>query len=537
MKKLVLLVVMVMLAAFCLAGCGGDDVSSDDTTTTTAGGNQLIIGISSVPTSLDEQQISDYNSDRVASEIYDTLLRFSDTGTDVEPNLATDWDISEDGLTYTLTLRDDVKFHDGTDFNAEAVVFNYERFVSGDPVFAYADPIFGSVTSPEEDRIVKSAEAVDDTTVVFHLYQPFAPFLAHLAMTQFSIVSPTAADGVDVQDFGRSPVGTGPYKFGSWTGETEVVLEKNDDYWGNTPNVDRLIYRFITDDNTRLNELEAGSIDIAVDPLPDSIAGFEANSGFQILQEPGLHTWYLSLNTQVAPFDNADIRHAFYYAIDREAIVDNILLGTGVLAENFLPPATPGYTSDVPKYEYSPEKAKELLEKAGATDLTVDFWVPEGGSGMQSPDAMATAIQGDLANVGVTLNIKKLEWGAYLDQMFGDFPPEDQEMLLGQMSWISDNGDPDNFLFFLCSNTQWPPNYNSAYYSNAEFEKLITEARFNPNWDERKPLYEEAQKILMGDLPYLPIDHEIITAIGRDGIDGFVIHPRGFFRTGNVTMP
>ncbi|MCL2491696.1 MAG: ABC transporter substrate-binding protein [Coriobacteriia bacterium] len=528
MKKLALLIMVLLIAGLLLVGCGSDDVTDDGTTTTTSGENQLIIGISSVPVSLDEQQISDYNSDRVASELYDTLLRFTDDSTDVEPGLATDWDVSEDGLTYTITLRDGVKFHDGTDFDADAVVYNFERFTSGEPVFAYADPIFD---------MVDSVSAPDESTVVFKLKEPFAPFLAHLAMTQFSIVSPTAAEESGIQDFGRNPVGTGPYKFVSWTGETEVIMERNDDYWGDKPNIDRLIYRFITDDNTRLNELEAGSIDIAVDPLPDSIAGFEAHSGFQILQEPGLHTWYLSLNTQVPPFDKAEVRHAFYHAIDREAIVDNILLGTGVLAVNFLPPATPGYTDDVPKYEFSPEKAKELLAEAGEENLTVDFWVPEGGSGMQSPDAMATAIQGDLANVGVTLNIKKLEWGAYLDQMFGDFPPEDQEMLLGQMSWISDNGDPDNFLYFLCSNTQWPPNYNSAYYSNDDFEKLIIEARFNPVWEEREPLYKEAQQILMGDLPYLPIDHEIITAIGREGITGFVIHPRGFFRTTGVTVP
>jgi peptide/nickel transport system substrate-binding protein len=529
MKKFLFIVFVVLLASVMLVGCGSDsdDVTDDGTTATTSGANQLVIGISSAPTSLDEQQISDYNSDRVASEMYDTLLKFSDDSTDVNANLATDWDISDDGLVYTLKLRDDVKFHDGTDFNAEAVKYNFDRFTSGEAVFAYADPIFD---------MVESCEVVDDT-VVFTLIEPFAPFLAHLAMTQFSIVSPTAAESMSIQEFGENPVGSGPYKFESRTGETEVVLVANDDYWNGRPSLDKLIYRFITDDNTRMNELEAGSIDIAVDPLPDSIEGFANHGDFQVFQEPGLHTWYLSLNTQVAPFDNKLVRQAFYYAIDRDAIVESILQGTGVVSENFLPPATPGYTSDVPKYPFDPEKAKELLAEAGAEDLVVDFWVPEGGSGMQQPDAMATAIQGNLADVGVTLNIKKLEWGAYLSQMFDKgLAPEDQEMLLGQMSWISDNGDPDNFLYFLCHSSQWPPNYNSAYYKNEEFDKLITEARFNPDWDEREPLYHKAQYILMDDLPYLPIDHEIITSIGRAGITGFIQHPRGFFRTTGVTF-
>ena len=535
MKKLALLICVVMIASVLLVGCGG---TGDDTTgtTTTGGANQLVIGISSAPTSLDEQQISDYNSDRVASEMYDTLLKFEDNSTDVKANLATEWRISEDGKVYTLKLRDDVKFHDGTDFNADAVVYNYERFTSGEPQFVYAGPIFD---------MVKSCEATGDYEVVFTLNDPFAPFLVHLAMTQFGMVSPTAAGAVEpgtqaftdrIQAFGENPVGSGPYKFESRTGETEVVLVRNEEYWGEKANLDKLIYRFITDDNTRMNELESGSIDIAVDPLPDSIAGFSANPDFQVFKEEGLHTWYLSLNTQMPPFNDAKVRQAFYYAIDRDAIVDNILLGTGVKAENFLPPMTPGYNKDVPKYPFDPEKAKALLAEAGVENLVLDFWVPEGGSGMQQPDAMATAIQGDLADVGVTLNIKKLEWGAYLDQMFGDIPYDKQEMMLGQMSWISDNGDPDNFLYFLCHSSQWPPNYNSAYYKNEEFDELITKARFSPEWADREPLYKDAQTILMTDLPYLPIDHEFITSIAKSNISGFVTHPRGFFRTTGVTL-
>ena len=515
MKKLLVLLCVLLVACVVLVGCGKGGSS-----------NQLVIGISSVPTSLDEQQISDYNSDRVASEIFDTLLRFADDSTDVEPCLAKSWTISDDGLVYTLELRDDVKFHDGTDFNAEAVVLNYERFTSGAPEFAYAGPIFD---------MVEKAEATGEYEVTFTLVEAFSPFLKHLAMTQFSISSPTAFQKVSkLEDYGRSPVGTGPYKVVEWNGETEVILEKNADYWGGAPKLDRLIYRFITDDNTRLNELEAGTIDIAVDPLPDSLKGFEENPDFQVLQRPSLHTWYLSLNTQMPPFDKKEVRQAFYYAIDRQAIVDNILQGTGVVSENFLPPATPGYTSDVPKYDYNPEKAKELLAAAGAENLTLDLWVPEGGSGMQQPDAMATAIQSDLAKAGVTLNIKKLEWGEYLDTMFGDVAPKDQEMLIGEMSWISDNGDPDNFLYFLCSETQWPPTYNSAYYSNKDFEDLIIKARFTPDGPEREQLYADAQKILMDDLPYLPIDHEVITSIAKSTITGFVQHPRGFFRTTNV---
>ena len=522
MKSKVLLVTLavVLTATLALTGCGNAGNATADVTK-----DQIVVGISSEPTSLDEQQITDYNSDRVASEIYDTLVRFQDEGMEVEPDLATSWDISDDGLTYTFHLRDDVKFQDGTDFNADAVVWNYKRMT--DPkaecydtgTYDYADTLFSEV---------KDCTAPDAKTVVFTLKEPFAPFLPTMAMTQFSINSPTAVKKWG-KDYTRNPVGTGPFKFKEWKSGTEVTLAANPDYFGGAPKVKTLIYRFIKDSNVRQNEFESGSLNVMVDIIPDNLAALKKNTKYSVVESESLHTWYLSLNCNAKPFNDVRVRQAFMYGINRQAIVDGILLGTGTLAENFLPPVTPYYTSDVHKYPYDPDKAKQLLAEAGESNLTVDFYVPESGSGMQQADTMATAIQSDLAKVGVTLNIKKLEWGAYLDKMFR--APEGQDMLMGEMSWISDNGDPDNFLRILAGGDQWPTaGFNSAYYKNADFDAAVKEGMQSSDDAVRKEAYTKAQKILMEDVPYIVVDHEKQIVAMDKNLKDVKINPRGFFR-------
>lgn len=534
MKKRIILLslaALLVLSMSALAGCGKKDDKGD-----VAGGEkQVVVAISSEPTSLDEEQISDYNSDRVASELYDTLVRFKDGSLEIEPCLAESWDISADGLTYTFKLRKDVKFHDGTEFNADAVKFNYDRIKDPNSefydtgVWAYADVVF-------DPTIVEGVKVVDPFTVQFNLKTPYAPFINNMAMTQFSIASPTAVAKYG-KEYSNNPVGTGAFKFVSWTQGSEVTLEKNADYFGGAPKIDKLIYRFIKDDNVRLNEFEAGSVDFIVDILPDSLMGLKDNPDNTVLEQPGMHTWYVSLNCLVAPFDKVENRQALYYAIDRQSIVDNILQGTSTLANNLMPPTIPSYSDDVPKYEYNPEKAKELLKSAGNPEgFSVDFYVPESGSGMQQADAMAAAIQSDLAKVGIKLNIQKMEWGAYLDKMFQ--APDKQDMLMGEMSWLSDNGDPDNFLYVLAGGkSQFPTaGFNSAYYNNDALNKILVEARGELDQAKRDTLYAEAQKIVMTEVPYLVVDHENQIVAMKNKIEGFKLSPRGFFRFAKVDV-
>lgn len=525
MRKLTVLLIL-SLAILALAGCGEGTEDAVDA------GSTIIIGLQAEPVALDPAQLTDYNSSRACMEMFDCLIRFKDGSTDLEPGLATDWEISEDGLEYTFTLREGVSFHDGTTFDAEAVKFNVDRQIdpsheyhdSGD--FAYADFTLGMV----EEVVV-----LDEYSVKFILDEPFAPFLGNIAMHAAAIVSP-AAIMEHGKDVALNPVGTGPYKFVSWDPGVEVILEKNEDSWRGVPTVDRLIFRPIVEDQTRLTELEAGSVDFIVGVLPDDLEYLKNSTDLQVVEQPGMHTWYLSLNCQRAPFDNVLVRQAANYAINKESIVDNILKGTGVLAKNLLPPVVWGYTDDVHDYSYDPEKARALLEEAGYDfDQVVDFHVPKSGSGMQQPVTMATAIQADLEAVGMQTRILQLDWGTFLDESFKTV--EHNEFQMHELSWMGDNGDPDNFLYILLSGEQWPEDgFNDAFYKNEEVDELLREARTISDHDRRIELYHQAQKLIAEDSPVIVVDHETQIVVMKNKIKGFELHPTGVFRFDKVTI-
>ncbi len=493
-------------------------------------GGTIIVGLQAEPTTLDSQQISDYNSHRAAYGIYDTLLHFKDESTEVEPGLAEAWDISDDGLVYTLHLRQGIKFHDGTDFNAEAVKFNLERQI--DPNHPYHDT--GEFPYAEFTwGMVDSVEVVDDSTVNITLKEIFAPFLNHLAMHPAAMVSPAAVEKYGA-DFSSHPVGTGPFKFVSWSPGVEVVLEKNPDYWRGAPHIDKVIFRPIIEDQSRLTELEAGGVNFIVNVPPDDLARLKGDSRFTVVEQPGMHTWWVAFNQSKAPFNDTRVRQAMNYAVNKKAIVDNLLKGTGTLAINPLPPVVWSYTDDIQRYDYNPEKAKELLAEAGYPDgFSCSFWVPESGSGMQQPVAMGTAIQADLKAVGIDCQIQTFEWGTYLDKVI--VPPDKAEFDLFEMSWIGDNGDPDNHLYILLSGEQWPPaGYNMGFYKNDQVDAILQEARTTLDRAKRTELYQQAQKLIAEDPPWIIIDHETQIVVMDQKIKNFKLHPTGPFRFENV---
>ncbi len=498
----------------------------------TTGGKVVVIGLEAEPTSLDAHQISDYNSSRAAMELYDQLVRFKDESTELEPSLAIKWDVSEDGLEYIFYLRQDVKFHDGTQFDADAVKFNIDRQIDPKHPFhdtgqyAYADFTFGSIAS---------VEVMDPFTVKMTLIEPFAPFLSNMAMHAASMVSPAAVEkyGADIT---KNPVGTGPYKFVSWIPGVEVILEKNVEHFRSEPKIDRLIFKAITEAQTRLAELEAGNIDLIVNVPPDDIIRLQSDSRVQMIEQPSMHVWWTAFNTQRMPFNDVRVRQAFNYAVNKEAIIEGILQNTGDLANSPLPPTVWGHNAKLKNYEYNPEKAKQLLADAGyAGGLEVTYWVPESGSGMQQPQVMAAAIQADLAKVGVTVKIQTLEWGTYLDKVF--VPVGENDMDMHQMSWIGDNGDPDNFLYILLSGKQWPTaGFNDSYYQNTEVDQLLDEARTITDKALRTQKYERVQEIIMDEAPWLVLDNEKQIVFAKKGLKNFKLHPTGVFRFENVDI-
>jgi peptide/nickel transport system substrate-binding protein len=493
----------------------------------------VVVGLEAEPTSLDAHQTSDYNSGRAAYPLYNTLPQFVAGSTDIEPGLAKSWNVSEDGLVWTFHLREDVVFHDGTPFNAEAVKFNIER--QTDPehpyhdtgVFPYAGFTFGTV---------ESVEVIDEFTVNIMLKYNFSPFIRNLAISSASMVSPAAVKKYG-SDISINPVGTGPFRFVEWEPGVRIVIERNPDYWGEPATLDTLIFRPVINPQGRLAALEAGEVDFIVNPPPEDIERLRTNPDLQVVAELGQHTWYLVFNCQTPPFDNKLVRQAIHYAIDKEAIVEEILKNTGLVAKNPLPPNVWSYTEDVRVYDYDPSEARSLLAQAGFPNgLDVEFWVPETGSGMQQPVEMATAIQAYLAQVGINAKIQTWEWGIYLDKVF----QEDYTLIAGmhEMSWIMDNGDPDNLLYVLLSSEQWPPNgFNESFYKNVEVDRLLLRARQISDPEEREKLYVQAQQIICEESPWVWIDHAYETFVMRADMEGFVFQPtQGRLRFENVTF-
>ncbi|WP_233711178.1 ABC transporter substrate-binding protein [Lederbergia citrisecunda] len=524
-----------LIVVLVISGCSSSKTSNEkgkDGNAKTEKNNTIVIGLEAEPTSLDAHQLSDFNSSRTAMELYDQLVHFKDESTELEPGLAEKWDVSDNGLEYTFYLKKDVKFHDGTPFNADAVKFSIDRQIDPKHPFhdtgqyAYADFTFGSV-----DKV----EVVDEYTVKITLKEMFAPFLGNMAMHAASIVSPTAVEKYGA-DFTKNPVGTGPYKFVKWNPGVEVILEKNEEYFKGAPSVDKLIFKPITEPQTRLAELESGSIDFIVNVPPDDLARLKDDSKLQVIEQAGMHVWWTALNTQREPFNNVKVRQAINYAINKEAIVEGILQGTGEVANSPVPPTVWGHNPNVKNYEHDPAKAKKLLAEAGYPDgFDVTYWVPESGSGMQQPEAMAAAIQADLAEIGVNVKIQTLEWGTYLDKVF--VPAEENDMDMHQMSWMGDNGDPDNFLYILLSGKQWPTaGFNDAYYQNKKVDELLDKARVIKDKAERTKIYEEVQELVMEDAPWIVVDHEKQIVVANSRIKDFKLHPTGVFRFSTVTV-
>ena len=488
----------------------------------------LVVGLVAEPVNLDPAQVTDLNSNRVGRRIVETLVTFPDESTQVVPGLAESWAISKDGLKYTFKLRKGVSFHDGTPLNAEAVKFSIERQIIPEHPFnklgkyPFANYFFGNV---------KAVEAVDPHTVEFILKEPRASFLAVLTAGAASIVSPTAVRKLGV-DYPLTPVGTGPFKFVAWDRGQRVVLEKNAGYWKHPVKIDRVIYRPIVEGQARLTELLTGALDLIVDTPPDFVPQLESNPKVMVLKQVGVHVWYLGINNQKKPFDDKRVRQALNYAVNKEALVRDVLKGTGSFSRGPVLPNTWGADAALKAYPYDPERAKKLLAEAGyPSGFSTTLWVPESGSGMQLPVAMSTVIQSNLKAVGVNVALQTMEWGAYLAKL------RTKEQDLFALSWMAGNEDPDLVMYPLLHSSQWTPNGpNRALYKNEKYDELLHQARLTTDQKKRAELYREAQRILVDDAPWVFVDHEIQTAAHAKRVQGFKLHPSFDLRVETISL-
>ncbi len=488
----------------------------------------LIVGLVAEPVNLDPAQVTDLNSNRVGRRVVETLVTFPEEKTEVVPGLAESWTISKDGLQYTFKLRKGITFHDGTPFNAAAVKFSIERQINPDhPAnkigkYPFANYFFGNV---------KAVEVLSDDRVAFLLKEPRASFLAVLTAGAASMVSPTAVMKAG-QDYPSSPVGTGPFKFGSWDRGQRVVLEKNPTYWKGPVKYDRVVFRPIVEDQARLTELLTGQLDLIVGVPADFVSQLESSAKVSLLKQTGVHVWYLGINNQRKPFDDRRVRQALNYAVNKDAIVKDVLKGTGTPSRGPVMPNTWGAEPGLRAYPHDPAKAKKLLAEAGYPNgFSTTLWVPESGSGMQAPVAMSTVIQSNLKAVGVNVTMQTMEWGAYLAKL------RSKEQELFALSWMAGMEDPDMVMYPLLHSSQWTPNGpNRALYKNDQFDKLLTEARHTTDQAKRATLYRQAQKILIEDAPWIFVDHEVQIAAMSKRVQGFKLHPSFDLRVETIAL-
>ena len=479
--------------------------------------NVLIVGQIAEPKSLDPAAVTAVNDFRILVNVYEGLTRYKSGTLEVESALATGWDISEDGTEYTFTLREGVSFQDGTPFNAEAVKFNFDRMLDENHLYHDTGPFplsffFGAV---------ESTEVVDDMTVKFTLNAPYAPFLSNLAYPTGLIVSPAAVKA-NGKEFGRNPVGTGPFKFGEWRSNEAVVVERNDDYWGEPAETEAVVFRPITDANTRVAEMLAGGIDLMVEVPPTSLGQFE-DDAFSVVEQAGPHVWFLILNAKEGPFADKRVRQAANYAINKEAIVNDVLEGTATVAAGPTPPAFAwAYNDELDPYAYDPEKAKALIAEAGADGAELTFYVTEGGSGMLDPIPMGTAIQADLEAVGFDVNIETYEWNTFLGEVN---PGLEGKADMAEMAWMTN--DPDTLPYLALRSEAWPDKggFNSGYYANEKVDDLLEAARTATDQDERAKYYREMQAIVKEDAPWVFIANWKQNAVTNYRVENFGLEP------------
>ena len=490
--------------------------------------NVLVVGQIAEPQSLDPQVSTAANDFRITTNIFEGLVRFKDGTLEVEPALATDWTISDDGLTYTFTLREGVTFHDGTPFNAEAVKFTFDRMLDQNHPYYETGPFPLSFNFAD----ITETKVIDDTTVEFTLGQPFAPFLTNLATNTGGIVSPAAVAEFG-DDFGRNPVGTGPFQFEEWQSNTRVVASRNDAYWGDPAGMETVVFRPITDANTRVAEMLSGGVDLMVEVPPDNVSRFADDPTFTVYDAVGPHVWYVMLNAKDGPFADKLVRQAANYAVNKETLVNDVLQGTAGVSAGPIPPAFNwAYNESVEPYPYDPDMARQLLEESGVDDLSVTFYVTEGGSGMLDPIPMGTAIQADLEAVGFDVEIETYEWNTFLAEVN---PGLEGKADMAEMAWMTT--DPDTLPFLTLRTEAWPEagGFNSSYYSNADVDALLDTARTATDQDTRADAYMEVQEIVHEDAPWIFVANWKQNAVSTATVQGFELQPDFNLRLQGVT--
>ena len=388
----------------------------------------------------------------VYGNIIEPLIALNHDG-EVEPRLATSWEFVEP-TRLRFSLREGVTFHDGTPFNAEAVKFTWDRTLFSDPPGRWK-----GLAGP-----ISAVEVVDDMTVDIVTEQPYGPLLLTATMIYTGVVSPTAVEEFG-EDYGRNPVGTGPFKFVEWRTNEQIVLEANEDYWQGRPKLDRVVFRVVPEDGARMLALQAGEAQMVLNPPPADVAALEGDPNFNVSVADSVQVYYLGFNLDKPPVDDVRVRRAIQHAIDINLIVESVLEGGATVATSVISPGVLGHIDMAlsERYPYDPDGAKALLEEAGYTmnadgimekdgEPLVLKVLPANGRYLKDRE-VAEVVQEFLRQVGIQAELDIFEWGT-------TFPLSQEDPLeyhIVSFAWLTTTTDADYTLYSNFRSDQLPP--------------------------------------------------------------------------------
>lgn len=529
----------VAIGALALSACTSQRGGGGETDAATDVDGTFVFAASADPASLDPAFAQDGETFRVSRQIFEGLVGTEPGTADPAPLLAESWESSEDGLTHTFQLKEGVTFHDGTPFNAEAACANFDRWynwtglAASEALSYYYGKLFRGYVETPDTAVFDSCTADGDLEATVTLKQPFAGFIPALSLPAFAMQSPTALEEYGADEIGGTeeapslseygaghPTGTGPYKFDEWSPGEELTLSAYDDYWGESGQVNKIIFRVIDDPTARRQALEAGSIDGYDLVGPADTAALE-EAGFTMVSRPPFTILYLAFNQAQPELQDVRVREALSHAIDKEALISQVLPEGTEVATQFMPDTVNGYNPDVTTYDYDPEKAKALLAEAGYTEanpLTLTFNYPVNVSRpyMPDPEQIATVISTQLTDVGVQLTPQTDAWSPdYLDKITGT--ADHGIHLLG---WTGDYNDTDNFVgvFFGAPSAEWG-------FDNPELFAALNSARGVPNLEEQTALYEQINEQVAQFIPGVPLAHPAPTLAFDPRVESYPASP------------
>lgn len=511
-RQFSVVILISLLITLTFTGCKGISFMQKDDF------QELVIGRVNDSISLDPATATDIETFQVTSNIYETLVNTAANGIDILPGLAKSWEVSEDGLTFVFKLNVDVSFHDNTDLDADAIVFNFNRWMDKDSPYHIGQFTYWNQSFGGNPGMIRSITALSSDTVEIVLNEPYTPFLSVISLPAFGIASPAAIMKYS-ENIRLHPVGTGPYKLESWVENDEIILIQNKNYREGKGNIDRVVFRKLNEDDDYIAMLKNHEIHMVNQLSEEDINNIGDNENIDIIYMPFLNISYLALNHTKEPFNLLKVREAIGKVIDKEKMVEEAYDVFSRPAYSFIPPTLYGYDDGFKNIEYEVREAKALLKEAGYPDgFDTTIWVMDQPRNYYpNPGAVANYLRKQLGLIGIRAGVVTIEWSKYSEIVgLGD-----HDMAL--VGWQGDFADPENFLYtmFYSANLEEGTVLNYSFYSNPTVDNLLEKGRRVADKEFRASIYREIQEKLLQDMASIPLAHTM-TAMGvSNRVKGF----------------